>query len=155
EARFPKKPPPTPVGSSGLYARWRHSMRLTPWLLLVNLALATAPVRGGEPVYSLRETYSIGRHYHVSCPVTLSGSLTLPAEKGQPAGKSLGVNGASAIDYDERVLSLGSDGEVTKTGRVVRRMDFQRTVGDQPQRNSLRPEVRRLVILRRQQAEVP
>src|SRR5262249_30044277 len=41
------------------------------------------------------------------------------------------------------------------TVRLYRRLEFQRTVGDQPQESTLRPEVRRLVVLRHQQQEVP
>ncbi len=39
--------------------------------------------------------------------------------------------------------------------RVYRKVDFQRTVGDAAQEATLRPEVRRLIILRLNQVEVP
>src|SRR5207253_1999102 len=84
----------------------------------------------------------------------LSGSLTLPGEKGQ-AARSLAIAGKSAIEYDERILSQAADGKVKKTLRMYGRMDFERKVGDQLQQNSLRPEVRRLVILRHNHVEVP
>jgi hypothetical protein len=59
------------------------------------------------------------------------------------------------VEYDERILDVGSDGQVRKTLRLCRRTDFRRTVGDRPQENALRPEVRRLVLLRHQNKEVP
>src|SRR5262249_12467654 len=92
---------------------------------------------------------------HVSTRVELAGSLSLPLEKGQTAAKSLPVVGSSAIDYDERILAAGADGEVQKTARIYRRFDFQRKVGDRPQESTLRAAIRRLVVLRLKQAEVP
>ncbi len=65
------------------------------------------------------------------------------------------MRGTSAIEYDERVLDVGKDGQIRKTARLCRRTDFRRTVGDRPQENSLRPEVRRLILLRHQNKEVP
>jgi hypothetical protein len=120
------------------------------------LALAlgsSAPARADEAV-RLREQFPAGYQYRVSTRVELFGSLSLPPEKGQ-APKSLAVTGSSAIDYDERVLAAGSAGEVTKTARIYRRVDLDRKVGDRPQQNTLRPAVRRLVVLRYKQMEVP
>jgi hypothetical protein len=85
----------------------------------------------------------------------LSGTLTLPLEKGQSQPKALTITGGSAIEYDERILSQAADGQVQKTARIYRRIDFQRQVGDKPQESTIRPEVRRLVVLRRKNVEVP
>ena len=49
----------------------------------------------------------------------LTGSLTPPAEKGKPAPKPLAVKGDSAIDYDERLLTV-------EKGRCGRRSAFIR-----------------------------
>ena len=46
--------------------------------------------------------------------------------------------------FDERVLTAGNDGQVQRTARVCRRLEFERKVGNQPQASALRPEVRRL-----------
>jgi hypothetical protein len=100
------------------------------------------------------EAFPVDCRYHVSTRVSLRGSLTLPAEKGQ-AGKTLSLSGTSAIDYDERLLDSGKNGEGQKTVRIYRRIDFQRKVGDQPQESTIRPAVRRLVILRQKNVEVP
>jgi hypothetical protein len=124
---------------------------VTGWLS----CLACASSLAAEGPIPLRERFFTGYEYHVSTRVDLSGTLSLPAEKGKPASKPLSVRGNSAIEYDERILDVGQDGQVRKTVRICRRTDFRRTVGDRPQENSLRPEVRRLILLRYQNKEVP
>jgi hypothetical protein len=103
----------------------------------------------------LAERFPVGYQYHVSTRVDLTGTLTPEAEKGKPVPKPLAVTGQSAIEYDERVLTADKDGVVDKTIRVYRRIDFDRKVGERKQQNTLRPAVRRLVVLRRGSTEVP
>ena len=122
-------------------------------LTLLALALWTTVSPAQEQV-RLSETLPPGTQYSVSCRVEVNGSLTLPPEKGQ-AARTLAVNGTSAIDYYERVLTVNDSKQVKTTIRMYRKLDFQRKVGDQVQSSSLRPEVRRLVILRHNQIEVP
>jgi hypothetical protein len=124
---------------------------VTGWLS----CLACVSSRAAEEPILLRERFAAGYEYHVSTRVDLSGTLTLPPEKGKPAPKPLSVHGSSAIEYDERILEVGQDHQVRKTVRLCRRTDFRRTVGDRPQENALRPEVRRLILLRHQNKEVP
>jgi len=121
---------------------------------LLSFLVCASSLTAEEPI-QLRERFAAGYEYHVSTRVDLTGSLTLPAEKDKPAPKPLSVRGSSAIEYDERILEMGQDGQVRKTVRLCRRTDFRRTVGDRPQENSLRPEVRRLILLRYQNKEVP
>ena len=128
--------------------------RRLPIFLSLSAAVLAAPGRADEPV-RLHEEFPAGYQYHVSTRVELSGSLTLPAEKGKAAPKPLTVSGASAIEYDERVLAAATDGTVDKTARIYRRCELHRTVGGQPQQSGVRPEVRRLVVLRRENIEVP
>jgi hypothetical protein len=103
----------------------------------------------------LRERFPAGYQYHVSCRVELAGTLSVPAEKGQQGPQSLAVSGTSAIEYDERILTAETEGQVPRTLRLYRRIDFQRKVGDRPQESTIRPGVRRLVILRQKNLEVP
>lgn len=134
------------------------SARLRLCRLLVTGCLAClfcAASPAAEETLQLRERFASGYEYHVSTRVDLSGTLVLPAEKGKPAPKPLSVQGSSAIEYDERILDVAADGQVRKTVRVCRRTDFRRTVGGRSQENSLRPEVRRLILLRHQNKEVP
>jgi hypothetical protein len=132
------------------------SRRLPIVLFLPAAALlAVAAAASAEEAVRLREEFPAGYQYHVSTRVELSGSLTLPAEKGKAAPKPLTVSGDSAIEYDERVLAPAADGTVDKTARIYRRCELHRTVGGQPQQSGVRPEVRRLVVLRRENIEVP
>jgi hypothetical protein len=116
---------------------------------LPHLVAADEPVR-------LQERFPPGYQYQVSARVELSGTLTLPPEKDD-AGKPriLNVTGKSALDYDEKVLSVEPGEQVSKSARVYRRVDFERKIGEQEQHGTLRLEVRRLVVLRNKQAEVP
>jgi hypothetical protein len=86
--------------------------------------------------------------------VELSGTLRPELEKGK-ASKPLPLKGDSTIEYDERVLVVDSNGAVQKTARIYRRIDFQRTIGGREQQQTIRPAVRRLVLLRKDNAEVP
>jgi hypothetical protein len=124
------------------------------FLILGVVALVAIPARAEDAV-RLEERFVAGYQYRVSTRVDLRGALTPPAEKGQGAPKALAIEGDSAIDYDERVLDMSGDGQVRKTARLVRRMHFRRTVGEQAQETSLRKSVSRLVLLRRGSAEVP
>jgi hypothetical protein len=128
-----------------------RSLSIT-WIACM-LALPIA-ARSEEPL-RLREVFPAGYQYHVSCRVELAGNLILPAEKNQTATKSLPVTGSSAIEYDERVLAAGTGGQVEKTLRLYRRIDFRRKIGDRPQESTIRPAVRRLVLLRHKNQEVP
>src|SRR5262245_15656643 len=118
------------------------------WLLILVGSLLTGAAPADEPV-RLVEQFPVGYQYHISSRVEVSGNVTLPPEKDKPTPRTLKVNDESAIEYDERVLALDGDGQPQKTVRIYRRLEFQRKVGDQPQENTLRPAVRRLVLLRR------
>jgi hypothetical protein len=107
---------------------------------------ANSSARAEEPV-RLEEKFPAGYQYHVNIRVDLTGNVALPAEKGKDVPKPITITGDSAIEYDERVLTVDNDGRVQKTARVYRKMDFQRKVGDKPQQASLRPEVRKVVLL--------
>jgi hypothetical protein len=124
---------------------------MTQFLLLL---LTAFPVQAQPPVV-LREMHQVGTQHKVSCRVELSGTLTLPLEKGQSVAKTLKVTGSSTLDYHERILALNKDLQVDRTIRQYRKLDFQRKVGEQAQQSSLRAAVNRLVILRQNQVEVP
>lgn len=131
---------------------WRCRAAEVTFLLLPFLPLS--PLRADGPL-RIEEKHAPGDLYRVTVRVRLGGELTLPPEKEKAAPQKLPIKGESAIDYDERILTVDPAGRVTKTIRNHQRMEFERTVGDQPQQSSLRPEVRRLVILRHKQVEVP
>jgi len=129
-----------------------NAMRISPAVLALFLVVADSHAQ--DPV-RLREQFPANYQYHVSSRVELSGNVALPLEKGETKPKSMPITGNSAIEYDERILAVSAASAVEKTLRQVRRMDFQRKVGDRPQESTLRKEVRRLVILRLKNTEVP
>jgi hypothetical protein len=124
-------------------------------LLSFALFFTSAAQLLGDDAVRLQERFPAGYQYHVSSRTDLTGALNPPAEKGKPLPKTVSVRGDSAIEYDERVLDVAPDGTVRKTLRICRRIDFHRTVGDRPQESTIRPAVRRLVLLRRNNQEVP
>ena len=91
----------------------------------LGLLLLTGVSNAGEPI-RLQEKFPAGQQYHVSCRVELAGNLSLPPEKGQASPKRLEVTGNSAIEYDERILDPGKEGQVRKSLRLYRRIDFRR-----------------------------
>src|SRR5262245_51970857 len=127
---------------------------MRPLLALVLLAALSAPLAAQTPATSVRlsEIFAPGYQYQVSCRVNITGALDLPEEKGQK--KNLALTGMSAIEYSERVL-IEKEKQVERTIRLYRKIDFERKVGEQLQQSTLRPEARRLVILRHGSFEVP
>ena len=103
--------------------------------------------------YLLTENFAKDRQYHVSCQVEIAGKLPIGAKPSEQ--KTLQVSGKSTIQYDERILRLTEGRQVDRTLRYYRQMDFQRKIGAEDQHSQLRPEARRLVILRHKQYEVP
>lgn len=103
----------------------------------------------------LREAITPNSRYQVQIRVQLQGALSAPVEKGKPEPKPLPLTGESSIDYDERILSLDRAGKVDRAIRVFRRIDFERKLGDTPQKATLRPSVSRVVQVRMNNTEVP
>lgn len=132
-------------------------MRVSPTSLTTPLlvVILSAIQASADDSIRMQENVSEGCQYHVNCRVEVHGNLSVPAAKEKSPPKSLPVKGSSVIDYDERVLTASKNGQVDKTLRIYRKVDFQRMVGDRPQEGTIRPEVRRLVILRLNQVEVP
>jgi hypothetical protein len=125
--------------------------------ILISLAAVLAlplTARSDEPLL-LREAFPVHYQYHVSSRVELTGTLDVPPEKDRPAAKPLAITGSSATDYEERVLAVDGSGQVQKTLRIYRRLEMARQLGEQPQKSSLRPEVRRQVILRQNNLKAP
>ena len=122
-------------------------MRAAPVLFLILAAAAQAQ----EPV-RLEERLEPGSAYHVSCRVEIAGALKLPDKSPT---KALDIVGKSVIEYDERVLAMTPTGEIDKTLRLYSTIDFDRTVGAEKQPMSIRPAVRRMVMLRQNNVEVP
>lgn len=101
----------------------------------------------------LSERFAPGYEYRVNTRVDLKGDLSIPVEKDKPA-QQVKMTGRSVIDYDERVLPADSKTGDPKTVRQYRGIEFRRLTGDKPQEISLRPEVKRLVVMKRPTAKV-
>jgi hypothetical protein len=129
----------------------RGTLPLSLSLLVILFWGTSVPA---EETVRLREVFQPGYQYRVSTRVELSGRLTLPPPDKDKKPIPLNVIGTSAIDYDERILDA-RDGAVARTVRVYRRLDLERKVGDQAQKSTLRPEVRRLVVLREKNFKGP
>jgi len=122
-------------------------------LLVSTLALGSSFLRAEDSI-RLQENFPEGYQYHVSCQVNIGRQLVGARGKREATSKQLPIKGGSVIDYDERILTANKTGQ-EKTLRIYRKVDFQRTVGDRPQEATIRPEVRRMVVLRLNQVEVP
>ena len=142
-------PGKTPAPLCSLFRKGRRR-----GVLLVLAALLPVASASGQETVRLKESLPAGLQYHVSSRADLAGSLTLPADKDGKS-KTLPVTGSSIIEYDERILDGDAKGPVEKTLRIYRQMDFKRTVGEQKQASSIRGEVRRMVLLKYKQSEVP
>src|SRR4051794_19264787 len=132
-------------------------MRARPWmvgLVLAGWTLVGVDASGQETAVRLQEQFKAGTVYHVRTRVDITGTLRPPAVKGKKQ-TTIRVQGTSAIDFDERVLEVNRKGDVSKTVRIYRKLDFQRTLAGQRQALSLRPAVKRQVVLRRGHTEVP
>lgn len=102
----------------------------------------------------LREDFSPGQRHSVQLRVHLNGELSVPAEEGE-APKKLELEGESRIEYVERILPDNPADGAARSVRIYSTINFQRTVDGIKQSSTLRPEVRRLVLLRQGQAKVP
>jgi hypothetical protein len=131
-----------------------NPMRPTPTVLTVLMLFGSTGFSRADDTIALQEKYATDYQYHVRVHVDLSGSLQVPNDKDK-ATKKLDVSGDSVIEYDERVLGLTKDGEVNKTARMFREVKLQRTVGERKQEASIRNEVKRMILLRRDNMKVP
>jgi hypothetical protein len=125
-----------------------------PFTLACFFALSLQ-VEGQEPI-RLRERLSAGAQFQISSRMDVNGSLTLPADRTpDKKAKQFTVNGEGNVDYSERILDGDAKGQVEQTIRRYQRFEMRRKIGENKQESSLRPEVRRLVLRKFKQAEVP
>lgn len=99
-----------------------------------------------EPALLLSERFDPFTSYQVDLKVDLKGQLSVPSGNGHPE-RLLAMTGRSQLKYDERVLPSDRDGSA-RTARIYREIQLRRSVDDRDQEATIRPEVRRLIILR-------
>ena len=125
------------------------------WCFPIVVLGITPALPAAEPI-PMKEAFAAGGQCHVSIREEASGELRLPAEGGKLAPPPVKVRGHGALEYDERILDAGTVTDpAPRTLRIYRRVELDRTVDDQPQESTLRPAIRRLVILRNGHREVP
>src|SRR5437868_7086711 len=124
--------------------------RVLATILSVALGAEICPADDAIP---LAETFKPGHVYQVDVQVKIGGKLAVPTEKGKPP-QLVPVEGASRLVYDERILEPDDAGS-QNTIRAYREVEFKRVVGTNIQDASIRPSVRRLVVIRKDQRRAP
>lgn len=94
-----------------------------------------------------------GEMYEVKTKSTLTGSLEFTDPKDKQT-RRLAINGTAVVQYVERVIPTGKDSSLDRTLRVYKLVNYQRKVGDQPQKAGM-PGEPRIVFQRRDNVEVP
>lgn len=118
--------------------------------LALVAALLPAPAHAQDRV-RLAEAFRPGDLYNVESRVRLTGRLTVPVEPGKP-GTPVELSGESRVGYAERLMTADPGNE--RSVRLYKQMDFSRKTADRPQSLSLRTPVRRVVLMRKNSAEV-
>jgi len=122
----------------------KNAPALRGLVAVVILLVPLTGVRAEDPV-QISEKPAPGDQYHVSVRVELAGKLTLP---GSATAEPLHISGQSRIDYDEKLLEVAPAGALARTSRIYQDLQFDRTVGTRTQQQTLRPAVRRMVLIR-------
>jgi hypothetical protein len=104
------------------------------------------PAVAAEPAVKLVERFDAANVYRVELRVTIAGKLAVPVAPDKPT-QAVTLAGESKLVYDERALP-GEDAATQKVVRAYHLVEFNRTIGDQEQRASIREVVRRMVVLR-------
>jgi hypothetical protein len=118
----------------------------------LNAILWPLSLRAAD-IYRLSETFSPGNRFRVQTTTELTGSMLFTSNL-QPK-KQIQIKGKSQIDFDETILSLDSSLKVNKSLREYRKVELSRTLDGQNQETILRPETRRLVLLRQGLKKIP
>jgi hypothetical protein len=117
---------------------------------LVLLAGRTA----GQDAVVLAEKAVVGSAYHVTTNASFEGVLTTPGAKEKP-GDKVRLRGHSKIDYTERLLPVDPKEADHKVVRVYERIEFQKVIGDRTDETTLRPAVKRVVVLKQGAKKAP
>jgi hypothetical protein len=125
-------------------------MRICP---VLSLALVSG-FAGAEERILLVEKAPAGREYRVASVSTISGELSTPVGKDKPPER-IEITGRSSIDYIEKILPVDAKESDFKSLRVYDKIDFRKTAGDRTDESTLRPAVRRLVIMKKGAHKAP
>src|SRR5260370_6986774 len=92
--------PPSP----GAESMQTHRRQLGVWSKTAGLLFLYAAVCRAEEPVPLQETFPAGYQYHVSCRVELSGTLSLPPDKGPAPTKNLPRPGPTPLQAHRPIL---------------------------------------------------
>ncbi len=96
---------------------------------------------------TLAESFKLDHTTKVEVRVKGGGKLVLPPMGKEKEGRVVTLAGSSSLVFDERVLTPDS-ADTLKTVRVYREVAFDRTLGTLKQDATIRPSVRRMVVIR-------
>jgi hypothetical protein len=115
-------------------------------VLLLGSGIIGQTCEPSDQVFTLREEFKEGSSYRVESSVRLHGRLRL-ASPGTKELQEVRFRGESRTCYTERILSPLDNGETLRTVRLYHQVDTHRRRGEDIQETTVRPEVRRLVLL--------
>lgn len=95
-----------------------------------------------------------GDQYRVVTKNTLKGHLLLPRAKGM-APENFPLEGVGLVKYRERALAADEQGQIGRVLRLYDTLELKRKVKDEDQVGGLRPAVRRVILQRRDNVEIP
>ncbi len=121
-------------------------MSATRLVLLAAVISAVGTLSAADPAVTLAESFDDKNVCRVEVKSSISGKIRVPVGEGKPA-KVVDLSGSHHFQYDERPLKA-EDAADKKLVRAYRTFDFTRTIGGQEQKAGVRPEVRRMVVLR-------
>jgi len=126
------------------------SMRL---FTVLTVLVAACPGRGDDPV-RLAEKSAPGSTFRIHSTSDIAGELFTPIAKDKPPER-VKIGGKSTIDYAERIVAVDASEADHKALRVYEKIEFRKTAGDRTDEMTLRPVVRRLVLMKKGPAKVP
>jgi hypothetical protein len=124
---------------------WSRFCQFGILTLLSGTALLCGRATAQDTV-TLAESFKPGHAYKVDVQVKLTGRLAIPQEKGKPP-QIVTLAGDSRLIYDERILPP-DEPNTLKAVRAYREVEFKRTLGQLAQDQSIRPSVRRMVVMK-------
>ncbi|HEX3150920.1 MAG TPA: hypothetical protein VHR66_22770 [Gemmataceae bacterium] len=122
-------------------------------LTFLTLAVVAPFALSDEPV-RLTENAASGNAYRVVSASNISGELLTPVAKDKPPER-IKIAGKSSIDYIERILPVDAKEADFKSLRIYEKIEFRKTAGDRTDDMTLRPAVRRLVMMKRGPSKAP
>lgn len=126
-------------------------MRMLQILLFLCASSATV---SAQIAYKLTDQTTPGREFRVVTEASIRGELLAPVAKDKPPER-INISGKSSIDYHERIVAIeAADQADHKVVRFYDKIDFRKTTADRTDEISLRPEVKRIVLMKKGAAKL-